>query len=254
MHISVSGQIFSFPRKCICCGGSPDVEIYVSAHKTQGKKARTRIANTRTKTWSFPCCNACKRHEGMISQAKLLFYGILIFGFLLVFSGLASIQARPVVSGAFAIAGILFVVYAMTGGRKKLCQARALKTSTCTADSPRSLIGYLGWHNNVHTFLINSTPYAFAFMHANRNKLVNVPAKILQQLNAQVQPTPIAPAPVVSLPVPTSPPMMRVSSSTSVQRSTNTEERLSRLAELRDKGIITPDEYETQRRQVVSSV
>lgn len=182
MKVSVSGQLFSFPRECICCGRNPDQTIYVSASKTRGKKLGTRIANSRSRSWGFPCCDACLYHEKAINIALLIAYGSVAIGLSFMIYAYAHYNQQFWACIALAVSGILFIVYGFTAGTDKIRAARARKSATCCADSPSVLVKYIGWHGSTHTFYIHSQSYAFAFMRANRNKLVNVPIKILKEL------------------------------------------------------------------------
>jgi hypothetical protein len=267
MNVSLSGQVFQFPRQCICCGEAPDTELYVSATQSRGKK-------TSTHRWGFPCCNACLTHSQVIQKANTFPTFLIILGFIACLFGISLLAANPLLALPLIISSIFFLVYSFRLSRKRLQQARTSKREECAADNPYSLVRYFGWDKNIHTFSIKPERYAFAFMRANRQKLVNVPPDIFRLLNDQTPaPTPPVQPPIVSpkpqrlkaqasAPTPPAQPsivsiepqQVRLSPTSSAQHTGTAEQRLLRLADLRDKGIITPEEYETQRRQIINGV
>lgn len=49
MQIDLSGNKFTFPHCCACCGGDPETSLTASASKSKGKK----VVHTTTKSWAF---------------------------------------------------------------------------------------------------------------------------------------------------------------------------------------------------------
>ncbi len=257
MQISLSGQVFVFPRVCVCCGEQPDTQISVSLTQTKGKK-------TRTQSWPFPCCSDCLNHHKAISSAILLPNAAFWLGVTLAISALTLTSRYPIISLLLAISGICFMVYGYRQKKLNRTQARiAKRKKTCIADDPHTIVRYMRWEGNLHVFNISSESYAFAFMQANQQKLVNMPNEIIQRLNTYISAHSVAkhyatPAKTAGLKAPKGTPVQSVTpsmvTSTLIRDPKDVEQRLSRLAELRDKEIITANEYETQRQNIINGV
>lgn len=68
--------------------------------------------------------------------------------------------------GATVMIAVVWAYNRLVANAKKLC------SPSCAA--VRSAVSYLGWEGSRHIFEIASSGYAYSFMVANLNKLVNV--------------------------------------------------------------------------------
>jgi hypothetical protein len=75
---------------------------------------------------------------------------------------------------AIVMAGVVFAYSRLVANAKTMC------SPSCAA--VRSAVGYLGWEGSRHIFEIGSSAYAYGFMVANLNKLVNVTPDVWEWL------------------------------------------------------------------------
>jgi hypothetical protein len=160
MRIALSGQTFTFPNNCVCCGGPANTVLHVQASKSQGK----RVIRTTTRGWDFPYCSLCSQHlqswKSASGYAWLTFFCTGIGGYFLVSVDWVAV----VVAASAALALILFWV--LRSRARKHC------STTCVCAGPAAY--YLGWHGTQHEFEIVAHSYAVTLAASNERKLINV--------------------------------------------------------------------------------
>ncbi len=169
--VQVSARILRFPQVCCCCGRTPDSSLVASSTRVWGK----RVIRTQSKSWSFPICHRCLKHVRLYDEAdrqrqvaqrhKQTGTACIIIGILL----------------SFCLVGIPVLIYgvaAVTGLATKAAQrAEELEdeagghlSKRCTCHN--GVVIYRGWSGSIHSFAFRSESYAFAFIAANRGKVV----------------------------------------------------------------------------------
>jgi hypothetical protein len=151
MKVDVSAKQISIPRQCACCSGSPSMELQASASKKRGK---TQFTNS----WAFPYCSQCAAHVGRYNAAFAVLGGGIAVGAL----GMLFYSSWCALIGIVGVGGWLFLMNS----------AHAMRGAACACTG--AAVSYMGWHGTLHSFHFVSHSYATQFMHANRNKLVNL--------------------------------------------------------------------------------
>jgi hypothetical protein len=151
MRVDISAKTISIPRHCACCEGIPTVDLQASASKKRGKAQYTN-------SWSFPYCGQCAAHIARYNFA----IGVLVVGLVVGLGGMLFVERWY---AAIAVLGIV-------GWIALLSSARSMRSATCVCSG--AAVSYLGWHGTLHSFHFVSRRYGLHFMHANRNKLVNL--------------------------------------------------------------------------------
>ena len=146
------------PSACACCGNPASGVAPVSSTRVTGK----RVIKTKTSSWEFPQCSACRRHD---DEWPGISGGVLFWAVVLT-------------------CGIYLYFYLQRRGR-----ALGLCSPACAR--PLQAVQYLGWAGTVHSFDFHSPVFTREFLIANKNKLVDVSAQARGLLEAQV---PVAPA------------------------------------------------------------
>lgn len=174
MRVDVSGQKFSFPGHCACCGANPETTMATIASRTTG----TRVTHTTSKSWEFPYCHQCVGHVNAAGRARTVTWATVIVSLVgaayLHFFTAVPLLSIPVLAAGLGGGFLAFNV--LMGGARAQCR------ESCV--SVESAVGYYGWQGSCHMFEIASGSYALAFMVANRSKLVNVSPQTWQWLEA----------------------------------------------------------------------
>lgn len=174
MIVEVSGQRFTFPQQCACCGGTPNTSLSASHTKTSGK----RVVKSRTWSWEFPYCTSCLAHVSAYSNAAVAGWLVAIAGIGgAVFSAFIH-EVLPYVIGVAALVAMVMAVSHLQG------KARALCSPTCAVVT--RAVSYVNWHGTAHTFDIVSRNYAALFMLSNAKKLLNLSTAAREVMNSYV--------------------------------------------------------------------
>ncbi len=164
MLVEVSGQRFSFPQVCACCGHESDASLRASHSKSKGK----RVVHTKTWVWEFPYCKACLAHVSAWNRAAG-------YGFL--WSILVAIVSGGIVSSFKSdIGGLVVVVLWVIGWLVATARYRRRARLQCSPDCACAFraVNYVDWYGSTHSFDIRSRTYAARFMLSNRAKVINL--------------------------------------------------------------------------------
>lgn len=179
MLVEIFGDRTTFPPFCACCGEPAQTTFVATATRVTG----VRVVRTSAKTWQFPYCHRCVNHVAAFDLSVRRLSGIQNAGcgiavaivVLAIFVGFAS-GSFPVflLIALLATAGTGIICSLLRSGERERLQMElpTLMTVTCTCHY--AAVGYLGWQGHRHSFDVASNRYAFAFMQANLQKLVNV--------------------------------------------------------------------------------
>jgi len=172
VRIDLSGNKFTFPQQCACCGESPETTLSASASKSTGK----RVVHTTSKSWEFPYCTRCASHVRAAREAVTAITIIAIVSVIVALYLHFGVDQSGI--GLFvALAGIGTAIYLH---QVLMAKAKAMCSASCV--TVKSAVGYVGWQGTCHMFEVLSSQYALAFMVANQSKLVNVSPQVWQWL------------------------------------------------------------------------
>lgn len=178
IKVDISAQTINFPPICACCGGPPDAVVGATATRTTG----VRVVRQTSQGWDFPYCTRCIAHVTALHKARGVQTALIIAGALL------SLVVGMAVGnfGLTCILALIFCGAAILIGRILIKNAEATKGANCA--NCDGAVRYNGWHGSCHFFVLDSPHYAYHFMHANINKLVNVHPQTHQWLHGQAPP------------------------------------------------------------------
>jgi hypothetical protein len=154
MEVHVSARLLSFPPQCACCGAPPQVDYRITAVRVTGK----RVVRTQSRYWEIPYCQNCMRHASLWPKP----WGNFTW-FMALITGLLWIPIQ------------IFLDLSARNGARKLC------SSSCCTAAPAA--AYLSWDGTVHSFEFTSAPFAFEFILANRNRVL----ELTYQMQADIQ-------------------------------------------------------------------
>jgi len=173
MMVAVSGNIFSFPPECPCCGGTPDTTLPIFAARASGG----RQPRAETRVWDVPYCLRCishmNAHEKLRPLARVLTVLSVLIGMVVV---LASGLYWGLAAGILSLAATLGIFTAWSKHVRSLCSPDCAEAG--------GAITYIGWQASVHEFEIRSQRFARGFLVANRKKLVNLSPEAMSLLAA----------------------------------------------------------------------
>lgn len=178
MRVELSGEKFTFPQRCACCGGGADSSYQAAASKTRGQRKVTTV----TRGWEFPYCSACLHHVGTWNSAGGAFFAVLV---------VTAIVGWLTMSATVFVLGLVAAVWARVALRRR---AERERSAHCV--SARPAVEFLGWHGSLKSFAIESREYAAEFMRMNQSKLVNLSSEARSLLLS-----PLGAPPQVSSPV-----------------------------------------------------
>ena len=138
MLVELSGQRFTFPQQCACCGGYPNTTLTAAHSKTTGK----RVVKTKTWSWQFPYRESCVAHVKAWKNSTAIGCSVGVV-LLLISFGVGNETAQIVT----ILLGLIFTVIVIFMQRTK---AQNMCAATCT--TPQPAVGYLHWHGSFHSF------------------------------------------------------------------------------------------------------
>jgi hypothetical protein len=173
MKVAVSGNIFSFPPECPCCGATPDTTLSVSA----SRPSRERQPRAETRVWDIPYCVRCISHMNAYEKLRPL---ARILTVLSIFLGMIVALTYGLYWGLGA--GILSLAATLGIFAAWRKHVQSLRSPDCAGSG--CAIAYIGWEASVHEFEIGSQRFAKVFLAANRKKLINLSPEAITLLAA----------------------------------------------------------------------
>lgn len=207
--------------------------------------------------WTFHYCATCKAHNDTFGGRVGRGCGVSLVGLVMLLAPLLTGLALPIPAIVLIIAGIVLMIAGFvlmivlmdkaTRAAKRMCKP------SCGCVGPA--VAYSDWSGTVHTFDIPSPVYGRIFAEANQASLVNVDALTKAWLDA---------APVVSVPAHKARLARQTGGGVTVAFDTpattrrenapappSVADEIERLAGLRERGILTPEEFLFKKRQLL---